>query len=129
MRTKKQIIEELAEIHEFLLKGIPDQDINLMLSVLSTLTTYLASTAGLVAESGVLYNRAKVVAYYALELRFKEVGKKMSPMLAKDFISGQCGDDEYAYEFAQRINSAVTHTIDALRTSVSAEKQLLSNLR
>jgi hypothetical protein len=128
MRTQTEILQELYTINQYVLKGIPDSDIPTMLTAQSVLVTYLASTAALVAESGKLHNQAKVKAYLALKTSSEANRDYYSPMLAKDYISARCGDEHYAYEYAQRMNSAVTHALDACRTAISAEKALLSNL-
>lgn len=125
MRNQEQILSELTEINGEILSGIPDSDISLMLTKLSTVVTYLASSASLVAESGFLYNQAKKKAYHTLKTSSEANQEYYSPMLAKDYINSCCAAESYLYEFAQRLNSAVTHTLDALRTAISAEKQNL----
>jgi hypothetical protein len=129
MRTRQEIISELLTINEEVLSGVPDADINIMMTKLSILTTYLGSSAALVAEAGYLYNQTKKKAYLTLKTSSEANQQYYSPMLAKDFISSSCGEEFYAYELAQRINSAVVHSIDACRTNISAEKSLLQNLR
>lgn len=125
MRTSEQIVAELDTINSYLLKGIPDNDISVMLTGMSTLVTYLASSAALVSEAGRIYNKTKQRAYNSLAMSSEANRQYYSAMLAKDFISAKCGDEFYAYEFAQRVNSAVTHALDAIRTAISAEKQLV----
>lgn len=129
MRTAQEIQSELDTINAFVMKGVPDSDISLMLQTGSTLVTYLASTAALVAESGKLFNHAKVKAYHTLAASSTANSKYYSATLAKDYIASRCADEGYTYEFACRMNAAVTHSLDMLRTAVSAEKQLLSNLQ
>jgi len=129
MRNREQILNQLNEINEYLLKGIPDSDISLMLTTLSTLVTYLASSGALVAESGSIYNKRKVKAYQSLAASQSANQDYWSPSQGKEFVGAQCGDDYYVYEFAQRVNSALVHTIDAIRTAISAEKSLLQNIR
>jgi hypothetical protein len=128
MRKQSEILQELEVINEYIMRGIPDNDIPQMLTTQSILVTYLASTASLVAEAGKLHNQAKVKAYLALKTSSEANREYYSPSLAKDFIAARCGDEHYAYEYAQRMNSAVTHALDACRTAISAEKALLSNL-
>jgi hypothetical protein len=91
------------------MKGVPDNDITLMMQAGSTLVTYLASTAAHVAESGRLYNQAKTKAYQTLALSSAANGKYYSPSLAKDFIASRCSDQGYVYELACRMNAACTH--------------------
>jgi hypothetical protein len=129
MRTLNEILQELTAINEYILKGVPDNDITLMLQAGSVLVTYLASTAAMVAEAGKYYSQAKTRAYNTLALSSAAHQKYYSPSLAKDYIASRCSDEGYIYEFACRMNAAVTHSLDMIRTAVSAEKQLLSNLQ
>lgn len=129
MRSINEILHELSLINEYVLRGIPDNDISVMLQAGSILVTYLASTAAMVAEAGKYYSQAKVRAYNTLALSSKANDKYFSPSLAKDYIAAKCCDEGYVYEFATRMNAAVTHSLDMLRTAISAEKQLLSNLQ
>lgn len=128
MRTLNEILLELTEINQFVMRGIPDNSIPLMTQTGSTLVTYLASTAAMVAEAGKYYSQAKTRAYQTLAMSSAANAKYYSPSLAKDYISSRCSDEGYIYEFAQRMNAAVTHAADMIRTFISAEKQLLSNL-
>ena len=124
MRTKEQMNRELVEMNEFLSKGIPDSDISLMLTTLSTLVTYLASSASLVAESGLYYNQAKYKAFNGLTNAKDANGKAKPASLIKEYIQSKCSNEGFVYEFAQRLNAAITHTIEAVRTAISAEKSL-----
>jgi len=128
MRNSEQILKELNDINAYVLKGIPDNDMQMMLSCGSTLVTYIASTAAMVAESGKLFNQAKTNAYHVLALSSVANQKYYSPSLAKDYINSKCSEAGYVYELACRMNAAVTHSLDMIRTAISAEKQLLANL-
>lgn len=128
MRSLQEILDELIIINAFVMKGVPDNDITLMMQTGSTLTTYLASTAAMVAEAGRFRNQAKTKAYQTLALSSVANAKYYSANLAKDYIAAKCSDEGYVYELADRMNAAVTHALDMVRTCISAEKQLLSNL-
>jgi hypothetical protein len=129
MRSLSDIHAELMQINDFVLRGVPDNDIALMMTTGSTLVTYLASTAAMVAEAGKYYSQAKTRAYHTLAISSSANDKYYSPSLAKDYVASRCSDEGYIYEFAQRMNAAVTHSLDMIRTCISAEKQLLSNLQ
>lgn len=124
MRNRDQIVQELMEINRFVMCGIPDADLPAMLQTLSTLVTFLAGSAAMVAESGRLYNQAKLKAYNSLGNVKDENGKPKPPSLIKEYIGAMCAEDGYAYELANRVNASVTHALDACRTSISAEKSL-----
>lgn len=128
MRNREEILSELNEINEYIMRGIPDSDITTMLQTMSALVTYLASSAALVAESGMIYNKRKVRAYLALKTSQEANKDYWSPSQGKEFVAAQCGDEYYTYELGQRVNAACTHALDAIRTAVSAEKTMMVNL-
>ena len=99
-----------------------------MLIMISMMSTYLASTAALVAESGHLFKSARKRIHERLALSNVANQKYFSPSMAKDYVTSAAVKESYAYEYATRMNAAVTHTSELLRTAVSAEKQLLANL-
>jgi hypothetical protein len=45
-----------------------------------------------------------------------------SPMLAKDYISGKIEQEQYNYDICERCSRTLLHTIEALRTCISALK-------
>ncbi len=129
MRAPTQILSELTDIHSFILKGLPDTDINVMMQTMSVLVTYLASSSSLYAEAKFHHNQAKRKAYLTLKASSEANKQYYSPALAKDYISACCADEQYISDFADRVNSSCVHGIDGLRSILSAEKQLLSNLK
>jgi len=124
MRTNGQIMSELTEINNFLMKGIPSADISQMLQTLSALVTYLASTAALINEASALYQYTKMVAYNSIKNTVDASGKTKPASLIREYVNARCWDEGSTYEFSTRVNAAVTHTIEAVRTSISAEKSL-----
>lgn len=128
MRTREQIIAELEEINAYLLKGIPSGNMDLMLVMCGMIATYLASTAALVAEAGRLYGAAQKRLHERLAMSGTANQKYFSASMAKHYVATAAVQESYAYEFATRMNAAVTHVSELLRTAISAEKQLLANL-
>lgn len=45
-----------------------------------------------------------------------------SPSVVKDYIESQLSQDHYAYDLCERTSRTIYHTIEALRTTVSALK-------
>lgn len=46
-----------------------------------------------------------------------------APSLAKDFIAAKCSTEQYEYDLCERTSRTLTHTIEALRTCISAAKE------
>lgn len=68
-------------------------------------------------------NDAKVGAYQTLALSSKANEQYYSPSLAKDYISAKCAEENYAYDICERASRTITHTLEALRTCISALKE------
>jgi hypothetical protein len=48
-----------------------------------------------------------------------ETGTKITPALQRDLVNGKCAGYGAAYEYADRLNSGVVHSIDSLRSVLS----------
>lgn len=46
-----------------------------------------------------------------------------APSLAKDYISSKVSEDQYNYDICERASRTIVHTLDCLRTAVSALKE------
>lgn len=55
--------------------------------------------------------------------------KKFSPTVMIRAIDSHCSDELAAYEYADRLNAAITHQIDYIRTRISYEKSERENER
>jgi hypothetical protein len=127
--TKEQILEELRHYEAELIDPISTNDLGAMKDKAVTLVGYLARSATLVAEAKRILNAEKKIAYEKLEFRYASTGRDLKPMLAKDYISAKCGEGQYVADMADRMNAALTHTMEMMRSIMSAEKTLLANLR
>jgi hypothetical protein len=45
-----------------------------------------------------------------------------APSLAKDYIASKCSKEQYEYDVCERTSRTLVHTIEALRTCISAAK-------
>ena len=85
---------------------------------LNVLTTDLARSAVIVGEAKQLLEAARGEAAESL------VGKDIPPSLAKDIIAKRTASEGKLFMQADRLNSAIVHTIDAVRTLLSYEKMV-----
>lgn len=104
------------------LEGSDVKDISILSQILLTLSSKLARSANLVAEAGMIASTAKRKAYLNFSETAKAQGLDFSPMIIKDFILTQCGEELRCYEYSDRINAALTHSMDCCRSILSAAK-------
>ena len=117
--------DQLEQISESLQKLKPDQ-----MQSIAALTTLGAAMAGYIAFTGHCKAKAlrelqvaKKQAYRAVLAELKEKGKEPAPSLVKDYVGTLCSDHEYVYALAERTNAACTHTLDLIRSCLSALKE------
>lgn len=48
-----------------------------------------------------------------------------APSLAKDYIAAKCSKEQYEYDVCERTSRTLVHTIESLRTCISAAKEEL----
>jgi hypothetical protein len=70
-----------------------------------------------------LLNKKKVSAYNSLIGSTLANNETISPMLAKDYISAKIEQEQYDYDVCERCSRTLLHTIEALRTCISALKE------
>lgn len=54
--------------------------------------------------------------------------KYFAPSLAKDYISAKCSKEQYEYDICERTSRSITHTLEALRTCISAAKEEIKTM-
>ncbi|MBA4166534.1 MAG: hypothetical protein H0X41_03145 [Chitinophagaceae bacterium] len=69
------------------------------------------------------FNKAKAAAYHTLILSSHANNQYFSPMLAKDYVGSRCEMEQYNYDICERASRTITHTLEALRTCISALKE------
>lgn len=99
------------------------QSIDWLIDHMGILCSSMAFINGQMAVAKLNLNRAKVKAYNALVLSSKAQEQYFSPMLAKDYVSAKCEQEAYEYEICERTSRTIVHTLDILRTAVSALKE------
>lgn len=69
--------------------------------------------------------RAEINGYEGKDVSIKSI--RFAPSIAKMRAEAKCRQMHYLYERTQRLSSAVSHTIDAVRTKISYLKQEMYN--
>lgn len=68
-------------------------------------------------------NDRKVKAYNSLVVSSIANENYFAPSLAKDYIASKVRDDQYNYDICERASRTIVHTVEALRTAISALKE------
>jgi hypothetical protein len=74
-------------------------------------------------------NKKKTGVYNTLVCSSVANEQYFSPMLAKDYVSARIEQEQYNYDICERCSRTLLHTIEALRTCISAlkvESQVMS---
>jgi hypothetical protein len=103
------------------------QSINWLIDQVGTLCQALAFINGQQAVAKKLLNKAKVRAYEKMVRQYGEQ-KYFSPSLAKDYVNSLCDDEQYNYDICERATRTIVHTLDTLRTCISALKEEMKTI-
>lgn len=125
MQAQLQIdkIENVMEWLEMVAENYTSkQSIDYLIDTMGELCRYLAFTGNQMAVSKKILNKAKTNAYNTLIISSEANKTYLTPMLAKDYISGKLEKEQYDYDVCERANRTILHTIEALRTAISALK-------
>jgi ferritin-like metal-binding protein YciE len=99
------------------------QSIAWLIDQMGELCKSLAFVNNQMAVAKKILNKAKVKAYNTLVTSSVANAEYFSPMLAKDYISARIEQEQYDYDICERCSRTVLHTIEALRTCISALKE------
>lgn len=104
------------------------QSISFLIDKLGELSVSLAFVNNQMAISKRILNNKKVEAYLTLVGSSVANEQYFAPSLAKDYIAAQCATEAYDYDLCERCSRTITHTIDAIRTAISALKEDMKTL-
>jgi hypothetical protein len=95
------------------------QSITLLIEDMGALIRTMAFINNQMAIAKKELNDAKERAYMKVK---ESKGMFSAPSLVKDYVSAKCSEESYNYDLAERCSRTIIHTIDALRTCISALK-------
>lgn len=96
------------------------QSISWLIDQMGLLCKALAFVNNQMAITKRALNKKKVEAYNSLIAGGNS--EFFSPSLAKDYINAKLDQEQYEYDLCERCSRTVLHTIEALRTCISALK-------
>lgn len=68
-------------------------------------------------------NIRKVAAYHNMIASSIANESYFAPSIAKEYVNAQCSKEQYDYDICERCSRTITHTLEALRTCISALKE------
>lgn len=99
------------------------QSIAWLIDQMGMLCKSLAFVNSQMAVAKKILNKKKVQSYNNLICSSVANETYFSAMLAKDYISAKIEQEQYDYDITERCSRTVLHTIEALRTCISALKE------
>jgi hypothetical protein len=118
-------INAVNEILQGIIEGdafTHSQSINFLIDKLGELTTNMAFANQQMAIAKKVLNEKKVKSYNNLITSSVANEQYFAPSLAKDYISAKCSQEQYDFDLCERCSRSLVHTIDSIRTAISALK-------
>lgn len=104
------------------------QSLTILIEDAGKLTATLAFVNQQMAVCKRVLNQRKAQEYLNVEASLTAQGKALSPMLMKDYVACKCDLEQYNYDLAERCSRTITHTLDMLRTCISALKEEMKQI-
>src|SRR3990167_1924495 len=120
MRTKEDVIISLNMIRKSLDSDVIDVDIEMVKNKMLGLTQLI----GLSAECNA--SAKKILLKKELEV-LSQIPKDVAPSKVAKMVNAECYDEGALLEYSDRLNSALIHSIDAIRSVLSLYKVELEN--
>ena len=120
-------IKRVEDCMDWLEKSSQDytasQSISWLIDQLGLLCNSMAFVNNQMAIAKRELNIKKTKSYYSLVASSAATQRYFAPSLAKDFINSQCEKEVYDYDICERCSRTILHTLEALRTCISALKE------
>lgn len=98
------------------------QSISWYMDQLGLLCKSLAFVNEQMAEARRDLNKKKIKSYESLAASSVANSEYFAPSLAKDYIAAKCEREQYEFDLCERCSRTIVHTIDSIRTCISALK-------
>lgn len=99
------------------------QSINWLIDQLGELCKAMPFVNNQMAIAKYILNGKKTRAYESLAASSVANEKYYSASIAKDYIAVKVNTDQYNFDICERTSRTITHTLEALRTAISALKE------
>lgn len=126
MQAELQIkkVEDIMELLESAADSyVASQSISWLIDQVGLLCKYLAFVNNQMAVAKKQLNKKKTQVYNNLLLSNAANKEFFSPSVIKDYVNAKLEQEEYNYDVTERCSRTILHTIEALRTCISALKE------
>lgn len=104
-----------------------DSSPSLIYNEIVSLNAWKSFTGKLMAEAKRELLESKEAAYNKILTSGDKTYKTLATSLLKDYISTKAANLQYEYDLAERTNSACSHSMEGMRSILSALKQEMSS--
>lgn len=124
--TVEIIQQQLTEINTEISSS---QSIQAIIDKGVELTAWMAFTGEQMAIAKRIWREHTAKAYDSFVFSKMAQGMNITPTMANKYAEAKAGEYEANYQFCERVNRSISHTIDFLRTVISAlkEEQKITN--
>lgn len=121
MKTIQETKAALNTIRGVLDADVSDCDMQSVRDKLLKLTSLIGTSAETMASAKKILNEKEIEVFAGSKI------DSMQASIAKKYLDAHCKEENALYEYADRLNSAIVHCIDGLRTIISLYKTELEN--
>ncbi len=121
MKTLSEISQSLNAIRKVLDIDIIDVNIEEQQRKLLSLTQLMGLSAECKASA------VKIRHLKELQILIQYESKEFSPMIMNRYLTAECAHEISVLEYSDRINAAITHNCDSIRSVISLYKEELKN--
>jgi len=116
----EDLLSEAEAIQDIIEQPVPEE-IEAIVNWGNELLGYIARTGKMKADARYHLDKKKIS---AIMDTLREIGKNAMPASTlNDLIKTNCENENYLYEWCERLNRSATHQLDWLRSLVSKEKE------
>lgn len=120
MKTLSEIATSLNAIRKAIDADVIDSDIHNVTNKALKLTQLMGLSAETKASARKLLNIKELSVFELMD-------KKMPPSIQVRFLNAECFEENATLEYSDRLNAAVTHSLDTLRSVISLYKQEMAS--
>jgi hypothetical protein len=120
VRTREETAQALNAIRKAIDADVIDADIVMVQNKMLGLTQLIGLSAEAKATAKKLLHIKETQVLYAMD-------KELSPSVQVRKLNAECFEELALLEYADRLNAALTHNIDALRSVISFRKTEIEN--
>lgn len=121
--VKYYCLEKEADRIQQFAENCASDDVNILVNKLNDLNHYLARTAVMLTEAKMIHDKAMLDTYLAYDF------EKMPASVVNKMVASMCGESSKLVTWVERLNRALVHIGENMRTQISFNKEQLKLTR